>query len=65
MSASKARKRAAIPRNRPLDLSELERNPKEHKVMEEVAECMKKLNNMGIRDLQGRSVRFAMQNGLM
>ena len=46
-------------------LIELERNPKEHKVMEEVTECMKKLNNMGIRDLQGHSVRFAMQNGLM
>jgi len=44
-------------------LIELERNPKEHKVMEEVTECMEKLNNMGIRDLQGRSVRFAMQNG--
>ncbi len=41
---------------------ELEGNRKEHKVMQAVAECMKKLNNMGIRDLQGRSVRFAMQN---
>ena len=44
-------------------LIELERNPKEHKVMEAVEECMKRLNKMGIRDLQGRSVRFAMENG--
>ena len=44
-------------------LIELERNPKEHKVMEAVDECMKRLNEKGIRDQQGRSVRFAMQNG--
>ena len=44
-------------------LIELERNLKEDHVMEMVEEGMKRLNKMGIRDLQGRSVCFAMRNG--
>ena len=41
----------------------LERNPKEPKVMKVVGECMKQLNSMGIQDLQGHTLRFVMHNG--
>jgi len=44
-------------------LIDLEKNVKEAKMMEMVDECIKSLNKMGIRDLQGRSVSFAMLNG--
>ena len=46
-------------------LIELQRNPKDRKAMEAVRECMKRLNELDIRDLHGRSLRFAMQNGLV
>tara|TARA_B100000315_G_C14422967_1_gene516443 strand:- start:63 stop:893 length:831 start_codon:yes stop_codon:yes gene_type:complete len=41
----------------------LERNQKEPKVMKVVGECMKKLNSMGIKDLQGHTLRFALHDG--
>jgi len=41
----------------------LERNPKEPKVMKAVGECIKQLNSMGIQDPQGHTLRFAMHNG--
>lgn len=44
-------------------LIELERNAKEDDIMETVDECIKSLNKMGIRDPQGRSLRFAMRSG--
>ena len=46
-------------------LIELQRNPKDRKTMEAVRGCMKRLNELDIRDLQGRSLRFAMPNGVV
>ena len=41
----------------------LERNRKEGKVMNAVEACMKRLNELGIRDQQNRRICFSMSNG--